>query len=328
MTKKARKFKGYDIIGDVHGHAWALECLLEKLGYEEDFAWHHPERQAIFVGDIIDRGPEQERACYIVKDMVEEGAAQCVMGNHEYNALLYAYGLRPLKGENDPHRSFLEQIPEDGWIYRDLLSWFRTLPLWLEFDDFAVIHACFKPGAMDALRFLLKKNHAFSRIDFIELSARGRQADRGTIAHNAYDAIEDLIKGPEIALPKGCTFKDNGGIERNHMRTRWWDKEAKTYRDLAFEPDKSLFPDTPLPGGLSFTEPKKFVFIGHYWLDAAQGFKPLSDKIVCTDYSVAKGGPLAAYRYTVGDRCLSPDNFVAVEPFEISDGETAVTHYV
>lgn len=48
----------YDIIGDVHGHASALAALLTRLGYRETRgAWRHPDRQAIFVGDLIDRGP-------------------------------------------------------------------------------------------------------------------------------------------------------------------------------------------------------------------------------------------------------------------------------
>ncbi len=50
----------YDIIGDIHGHADALKALLSDLGYRErDGTWRRPDRQAIFLGDFIDRGPEQ-----------------------------------------------------------------------------------------------------------------------------------------------------------------------------------------------------------------------------------------------------------------------------
>ena len=49
----------YDIIGDVHGHASQLEALLKKLGYEKkNGCYRHSERTVIFVGDLIDRGPE------------------------------------------------------------------------------------------------------------------------------------------------------------------------------------------------------------------------------------------------------------------------------
>jgi len=54
--------EGYDIIGDVHGEADALERLLDKLGYAlKDGCWQHRSRQVIFLGDFIDRGPEQKR---------------------------------------------------------------------------------------------------------------------------------------------------------------------------------------------------------------------------------------------------------------------------
>ncbi|OMB94439.1 hypothetical protein A5733_14860 [Mycobacterium sp. NS-7484] len=73
---------GYDIIGDVHRCATQLESLLGQLGYESSGStseYRHPERQAIFVGDLIDRGDEQLRVLQVVKDMVEAGSAQIVM---------------------------------------------------------------------------------------------------------------------------------------------------------------------------------------------------------------------------------------------------------
>lgn len=54
--------QGYDIIGDVHGCAGQLEALLSELGYHKRSStseYRHPERQVIFVGDLIDRGDEQ-----------------------------------------------------------------------------------------------------------------------------------------------------------------------------------------------------------------------------------------------------------------------------
>src|SRR5262245_42374631 len=84
---------GYDIIGDVHGCAHSLEQLLQKLGYAVvDGAYEFGgdgRRQAIFVGDIIDRGPQIREALQIVRSMVERGSARMILGNHEYNALAY-----------------------------------------------------------------------------------------------------------------------------------------------------------------------------------------------------------------------------------------------
>jgi hypothetical protein len=80
----------YDIIGDVHGHADALAALLADLGYREcQGAWRHAERQTLFVGDFIDRGPKQVETVALVRAMVEAGSAQAVMGNHELNAIAW-----------------------------------------------------------------------------------------------------------------------------------------------------------------------------------------------------------------------------------------------
>ena len=80
----------YDIIGDVHGHAEALKALLGELGYRDrSGAWRHPDRQAIFVGDFIDRGPRQIEAVDIVRRMVDSGSARAIMGNHEFNAIAW-----------------------------------------------------------------------------------------------------------------------------------------------------------------------------------------------------------------------------------------------
>jgi diadenosine tetraphosphatase ApaH/serine/threonine PP2A family protein phosphatase len=71
----------YDLIGDVHGCASELETLLATLGWEGD---SHPEdRVAVFVGDLVDRGPDTPGVLRRVMAMAEAGTALCVAGNHE-----------------------------------------------------------------------------------------------------------------------------------------------------------------------------------------------------------------------------------------------------
>ncbi|MEE1756470.1 polynucleotide kinase-phosphatase [Streptomyces sp. SP18CS02] len=71
----------FDIIGDIHGCSSELETLLAKLGYEEG---SHPEgRTAVFVGDLVDRGPDSPGVLRRVMGMVASGDALCVPGNHE-----------------------------------------------------------------------------------------------------------------------------------------------------------------------------------------------------------------------------------------------------
>jgi polynucleotide kinase-phosphatase len=71
----------FDIIGDIHGCSAELEALLAKLGYVDGT---HPEgRTAVFVGDLVDRGPDSPGVLRRVMGMVASGDALCVPGNHE-----------------------------------------------------------------------------------------------------------------------------------------------------------------------------------------------------------------------------------------------------
>jgi hypothetical protein len=83
--------QGYDLVGDVHGHADPLHRLLDKLDYTEvEGVFRHPERKMIFVGDFGDRGPQQREVVRIARSMCEAGVAMAVMGNHEFNAIGWA----------------------------------------------------------------------------------------------------------------------------------------------------------------------------------------------------------------------------------------------
>ncbi|MGW3254956.1 polynucleotide kinase-phosphatase [Streptomyces fungicidicus] len=85
----------FDIIGDIHGCSAELEALLGKLGYADGV---HPEgRTAVFVGDLVDRGPDSPAVLRRVMAMVKAGLALCVPGNHENK-----YG-RHLKGRKVQH---------------------------------------------------------------------------------------------------------------------------------------------------------------------------------------------------------------------------------
>lgn len=82
----------FDVVGDVHGCRAELETLLDRLGYAlaRDTAGRavdavHPEgRTAVFVGDLVDRGPDSPGVLRLVRGMVASGHALCVSGNHEH----------------------------------------------------------------------------------------------------------------------------------------------------------------------------------------------------------------------------------------------------
>lgn len=94
----------FDIIGDIHGCAAELEALLGKLGYVDGV---HPEgRTAVFVGDLVDRGPDSPGVLRRVMAMVKSGNALCVPGNHENK-----YG-RYLRGRKVQHTHGLAETIE------------------------------------------------------------------------------------------------------------------------------------------------------------------------------------------------------------------------
>lgn len=82
----------FDIIGDIHGCASELETLLAKLGYEDGA--HPAGRTAVFVGDLVDRGPDSPGVLRRVMGMVKSGNALCVPGNHENKLGRYLKGSK------------------------------------------------------------------------------------------------------------------------------------------------------------------------------------------------------------------------------------------
>ncbi|MFE9809995.1 polynucleotide kinase-phosphatase [Streptomyces sp. NPDC005227] len=94
----------FDIVGDIHGCSSELETLLGKLGYVDGV---HPRgRTAVFVGDLVDRGPDTPGVLRRVMSMVGSGDALCVPGNHENKLGRY------LKGRNVQHTHGLAETIE------------------------------------------------------------------------------------------------------------------------------------------------------------------------------------------------------------------------
>ncbi|MQM39048.1 hypothetical protein KBTX_03070 [wastewater metagenome] len=308
---------GIDLIGDIHGHADALEALLGKLGYREvGGVYRHAERRVIFVGDFIDRGPMQQRVLEVVRRMCDAGQARAVMGNHEYNAVCFATPdparpgehLRPHSEKNvGQHRRFLEQMAAlEDWsvAHREWVDWFSTLPLWLEEEGLRVVHACWHPGHQRALAPFLDAGNRLTTAGYVATSRRGTPE---------YEALETLLKGLEVPLPEGHSFRDKDGHPREAVRVRWWSHPPMTYRDGAVidEATRQTLPDSPMPetGRLGYDGDKP-MFVGHYWMRGAPA--PMAPQVACLDYSVAEQGRLCAYRWN-GESRLSADNFVWVE---------------
>jgi hypothetical protein len=303
----------FDIIGDIHGQHDKLVALLVHLEYSESNGiWRHPKRTAIFVGDLIDRGPKQLETVNLVRAMVESGSAQCILGNHEFNAIAWVtpdpeHPGKFLRDHHKPgnraqHQAFLDVV-EGRPLQKEITDWFKTLPLWLDLPGLRVVHACWHQEAMDLLRPLLGRDNTLSDAAILLGSRSG---------HPVYEAIEVVCKGPEVALPADVSFHDKEGKIRREVRVRWWLPNAKTFRDAAIVPpgNEGTIPELPLPAewkGHQYSGAP--VLFGHYWFSGKPAV--ISPQFACLDYSVAKGGPLVAYRWD-GETALASVKLASV----------------
>ena len=320
VAGKGMNHQPYDIIGDIHGHADPLEALLRKLGYEKPQGiWHHPEgRKALFLGDFIDRGPRIPRVLKIVRDMVENDHAKAIMGNHEYNALLYhqrgADGdwLRRRVPKNvEQHAATLAQFwgLHDEW--EDYLGWFATLPLWLDLGGLRAVHANWDDR-------LIAANPDWRNID-------GDFLHRAAVKENPeHGHCEILLKGAEADLPAGACFTDKEHKVRTKMRLRWWlPAEGRTYHELCMPTPTQTdrVPHEVVPESVhllcpGYPEDAPPLFFGHYWLPFQGKAELIAPNVACLDYSVAKGGALTAYRWD-GEQKLDAGKIVQVRAKEV-----------
>ncbi|ELP30144.1 metallophosphoesterase family protein [Rhodopirellula baltica] len=128
------------------------------------------------------------------------------------------------------------------------------------------------------------------------------------------NAIENVLKGPELQMLGGHSIADKAGHRRALVRIKWYEHgTGRTYRQHYLGSDEvpnveiavddvtnvNIYPRDAVP-----------VFVGHYWPTGTP--TPLATNVACTDYSVAEGGKLVAYRWH-GETELSADKFHWVE---------------
>jgi bis(5'-nucleosyl)-tetraphosphatase (symmetrical) len=101
-------------IGDLQGCLASFEKLAERLPDASRF---------IFVGDLVNRGPQSLATLRHVKALVDEGRALTLLGNHDLHLLAVAANIRPLHAD-DTLSDILDAPDRD-----DLIDWLRTRPL-------------------------------------------------------------------------------------------------------------------------------------------------------------------------------------------------------
>ncbi len=150
-NNKKQETGPFDIIGDVHGCFDELAKLLLELGYElsggdvEPRAKPPEGRKAIFVGDLVDRGPKSPAVLKLVMSMVEAGDAFCVPGNHEAKLKKWLDG-RKVKVAHGLQETIDQLAQESDELKAKVRDWIDRLVSHYVFDDgkLVVAHAGLK----------------------------------------------------------------------------------------------------------------------------------------------------------------------------------------
>jgi hypothetical protein len=202
------------------------------------------------------------------------------------------------------HIKFLDAVGEDSQLHKESINWFKTLPMWIDAPDFRVTHACWDQKAIDWVKPKLNKHLCLTEDLIIAASTKSTRA---------HEAVETLLKGIEVRLPEGTSFKDKMGKERFSCRIKWWQSGTQTYKTAALGIDPHRLPDSPIENWKHIDRMDKPTFIGHYQLSPTNfPIAPLMPQLACVDFNAGSiGGKMAAYRYD-GETTLSAENFIAV----------------
>ncbi|MEZ5514232.1 MAG: metallophosphoesterase [Steroidobacteraceae bacterium] len=143
-----------DVVGDIHGEYEPLRSLLGFLGYSS-CGEHSQGRRLVFVGDLVDRGPDSVAVVEWVQRLVARDLAQCVLGNHELNLLRGARkdgnGWFFAKDHDRTAHKYSTSRQASDAERRFILAFCEQLPVALQRPDLRVTHACWDAGALEAI---------------------------------------------------------------------------------------------------------------------------------------------------------------------------------
>lgn len=271
----------FDIIGDVHGHIDKLEDLLTHLGYQQTGSgWSKQDHIAVFVGDLIDKGPDPAAVLNTVARMVKNDNALMVIGNHELNWINDAADVthdieRFIAATNKHHdrRTITADFRHKPDQLLDIFNWLREQPMFIDLPNLRAVHACWN---QDAIELLQQAGLKCMDDDALE-AYRDRYSD-------LYLAIDLVVAGCQHTFPKEPI--KHAGFRSIRRRIRWFPLTTVQINPNELEPTP-----TDLPGYPKEAVP---VFFGHYALDGQPDL--LANNLVGVDFSAAYGGALTAYR--------------------------------
>jgi protein phosphatase len=228
----------FDIVGDVHGCADELEALLAKLGYlvswlddgegRECTVIPPQGRRAIFVGDLVDRGPRTPDVLRLVRAMVTAGSALCLPGNHDVKFVRWLSG-RNVKLTHGLAETTAQMERETPAFCQQMKAFLDSLVghLWLAGGRLVVAHAGIKEEMIGrssrAVREFCLYGETTGETDEFGLPVRYNWAAeyRGTttIVYGHTPVVNAEWLNNTICIDTGCAF---GG---KLTALRWPEKE-------------------------------------------------------------------------------------------------------
>jgi protein phosphatase len=285
-TDKRAEAGPFDIVGDVHGCADELQELLGQLGYAITWSQDRGERavsvappigrKAIFLGDLVDRGPNSPDVLRIVMSMVAAGTGYCIQGNHERKfgrwlegrKVTIAHGLQQTIDQIEGvDRGLRERLPP---FLNDLRS-----HLWLDGGRLAVAHAGLKEEMIGrgsgAVREFALYGETTGEIDAFGLPVRADWAAdyRGltTVVYGHTPVPEAQWVNNTLCIDTGCVF---GG---KLTALRWPEKTMVQVpaRQVWFEPVRPLVPPADPRSGQALVDELLDMedVAGRRWIDTA-----------------------------------------------------------
>lgn len=328
--------KGYDLVGDVHGRYTALEELVSDLGYRirADGAFEHKDgdRQLIFVGDTVNKGPDNRAVVDALRASQQAGTAEVILGNHEFFNICYARQdadgqfIAPHNEKSERFlRTFLTEFPFGSQAHSDVVDWMESLPVYIQKGDLAVAHAMHGQQDMMTLQSSLDFRNALTPNAFDRYAAGKNDHLRHVDSDQSdfYMAMERLLYGVSVRSPDDLV--EQGYTKR--LRLNWWEgANANPVRLLGLESaklDQELVTDLSaklrrlkMDEGHALNVPDQLLAFGHYCLPQAPHV--VSEKALCLDFNGEDGQHvLTGYRFNEGDDAFYDEQMVHVDaPFE------------
>ena len=179
------------------------------------------------------------------------------------------------------------------------IPWIKSLPLFLEFAEFRVVHAAWHYSSIEKLA-----RHTLIDDSFLKSTLRSNSENK--------KAVKTILQGIKVSIPEEILYLDRFGIRRKKARIRWWEKNKKiiTGKNLFPASDKLLNLEFEMNDEVRCEEydgNEKPVFCGHYCLPSEES--KVNNNVVCLDGCVTCDKVLWAYQHST-QKTINEKNLV------------------